>query len=59
MEKRNWILVGLLVIAAIVAGPKRIEPLVDEFMHDPAVGTFVVILILIVILVVARVVMRD
>jgi hypothetical protein len=59
MEKRNWILMGLLVVAAIVAGPKRIEPLVDEFMHDPAVGTFVVILILIIVLVVARVVMRD
>lgn len=59
MEKRNWVLVGLLVIAAVVAGPKRIEPLVDEFMHDPAVGTFVVIMIVLVILIVARVMMRD
>lgn len=52
-------MVGLLVIGAIVAGPKRIEPLVDEFMHDPAVGTFVLILILIVVLVVMRVVTQD
>jgi hypothetical protein len=59
MEKRNWILVGLLVIAAIVAGPKRIEPLVDEFMHDPAVGTFVLVLILLVVLVVIRVMTKD
>ena len=59
MEKRNWILVGLLVVAAVVAGPKRIEPLVDEFMHDPAVGTFVVVMILLVVLFVIRVMVRD
>ena len=59
MEKRNWILVGLLVVAAVVAGPKRIEPLVDEFMHDPAVGTFAVVMILLVVLFVIRVMVRD
>lgn len=59
MQKRNWILISLLVVAAVVAGPKRIEPLVDEFMEDPAVGTFVVIMILLVVLVVVRVLTRD
>lgn len=50
---------GFILIAAIVAGPKRVEPLVDEFMHDPAVGTFVLIMILLVALLVIRVVTRD
>ncbi len=48
-------MIGLIAIAAVVAGPKRVEPLVDAFMEDPAVGTFVLIMILLIVLVVVRV----
>jgi hypothetical protein len=55
-DKRRWIIGGLLIGGGLTAGMKRIQPLVDEARHDPAVGIAVVVLLALLTLVIVRII---
>lgn len=55
-KKGRWVVGSLLVIGAFTVGRKRLEPLWDKALDDPAMGIIFLIVFLLVIMVIARVI---
>ena len=56
MEKGRWIIGTLLLIGLLTVGRKRMEPLWDKAVHDPALGLIFVIVFLLLIVFIIRVI---
>lgn len=55
MEKGRWIIGILLLIGLFTVGKKRMEPLWDKAVHDPALGIIFVIVFLLLTVFIIRV----
>ena len=55
-KKGRWVIATILVIGAFTVGRKRLEPLWDKAVDDPAMGIIFVIVFLLVAMVIARIV---
>ena len=56
MEKGRWVIGLLLIIAVFTVGKKRIEPLWDKAVHDPALGLIFLIMFLLLLVFIIRVI---
>ncbi len=56
MEKGRWIIGAILLIGVYTVGGKKIEPLWDAVLHDPALGIIITVFFLLLILVIARII---
>jgi len=56
MEKGRWLIGGLLIIGLFTVGGKRMEPLWDKAVHDPALGLVFLILFLLLAVIIIRVI---
>ena len=54
--KGRWIIVIIIVIGAFTAGRKRLEPLWDKAVDDPAMGLIFLLVFLLVAVVIGRIV---
>lgn len=49
------VMIVLIVVAAVVVGPKRLEPLWDTAVHDPVLGIAILIVFLLIAMFVIRI----
>ncbi len=56
MGKGRWLILGIFIIGLFTVGGKRLKPLWHQLTKDPAVGLFVLLLTLLLVIAVARIV---
>ncbi|MEL7247710.1 MAG: hypothetical protein AAFZ63_19200 [Bacteroidota bacterium] len=54
--KGRWVIGIMIVIAAFTVGRKRLEPLWDKAMDDPALGIIFLLVFLLVLMIIFRVI---
>ena len=54
--KGRWIIGIIIIIGAFTVGRKRLEPLWDKAVDDPAMGIIFLLVFLLVLMVIARVI---
>ena len=55
-KKGRWVIGIMIVIAAFTVGRKRLEPLWDKAVDDPAMGLIFLLIFLLVVMVIIRVI---
>ena len=56
MAKGRWVIGIILIIGAFTVGRKRLEPLWDKAVDDPAMGLIFLLIFLFVVMVIIRVI---